>query len=113
MPMTKKVWVCLFSCLVVRPVHLEVVEDMSADQFPLGLRRFVARHGASHQIIDNGKQFKLTRNVLNRAYQNMMLNDQIQDYVTSIGIQWNLIMELVPWIGDFTNIWWETPKGTL
>ena len=85
MPVTKKVWVCLFLCLVVRPVHLEVVEDMSADQFPLGLRRFVARHGAAHQIIsDNGKQFKLARNVLNRVYQNTMLNDQILDYVTSM-----------------------------
>ena len=29
--MTKKIWVCLFTYLVVRAVHLEIVEDMSAD----------------------------------------------------------------------------------
>ena len=37
MPVTKKVWVCLFTCLVVRAMHLEVVEDMSADQFLVDL----------------------------------------------------------------------------
>ena len=58
----KKVWVCLFTCLVVRAVHLEIVEDMSTDQFLLGLRRFIARRGAPCQIIsDNAKQFKLAR----------------------------------------------------
>ena len=101
-PVTRKVWVCLFTCLVVRAVHLEVVEDMSADQFLLGLRRFVARRGAPRQIIsDNAKQFKLARKVLNRTYQDAMLNDQVQDYVTSRGIQWNLIVELAPWMGGF------------
>ena len=49
---------------MVRAVHLEVVEDMSADQFPLGLHRFMARRGAPRQIIsDNAKQFKLARKV--------------------------------------------------
>ena len=55
-----------------------------------------------HQIIsDNAKQFKLARKVLNRTYQDAMLNDQVQDYVTSRGIQWNLIVELAPWMGGF------------
>ena len=41
---TQKVWICLFTCLVTRAVHLELMQDMSTEQFLLGLRRFVARH---------------------------------------------------------------------
>ena len=35
---THKVWVCLFTCLAVRAVHLEIIDDMSAEQFLLCLR---------------------------------------------------------------------------
>ena len=36
-PIYKKVWVCLFTCMVVRAIHLELVEGMSADEFLLTL----------------------------------------------------------------------------
>ena len=87
---------------MVRAVHLEIVEDMSADQFLLGLHRFIARCGAPCQIIsDNAKQFKLARKVLNKTHQEAMLNDQVQDYATSRGIRWTLIVELAHWMGSF------------
>jgi len=44
-PVIKKVWVCLFTCLVVRAIHLEIVEDISTNQFILCLHRFIARRG--------------------------------------------------------------------
>ena len=55
-----------------------------------------------HQIIsDNNKQFKSARKVLNKAHQEAILNDKVQDYVTGHGIQWSLIVELAPWMGGF------------
>jgi len=78
---------------------LEVVEDMSTEQFLLCLRRFIAQRGIPHQIIS--KQFKLARKVLNRAHQEASLCDEVQDYVARRGIQWTLIVELAPWMGDF------------
>ena len=33
----KKVWVCLFTCVVVRAVHLEIVDDLTAEEFLLAL----------------------------------------------------------------------------
>ncbi|CAC5412913.1 unnamed protein product [Mytilus coruscus] len=48
---SKKVWVCLYTCLVVRAIHLELMLDMTTDQFLLGFRRFVARCGTPIQII--------------------------------------------------------------
>ena len=55
----KKVWICLFTCCVVRAVHLELVMDMSTPTFLCYFRRFVDRRGLPKQMIsDNGKTFK-------------------------------------------------------
>ena len=47
----EKVWVCLFTCVTVRAIHLELVKDMTAEQFLLALRRFIATRGKPTQII--------------------------------------------------------------
>ena len=39
---TQKVWVCLFTCLVVRAVHLDLILDMTTEEFLLALRRFIS-----------------------------------------------------------------------
>lgn len=44
----QKVWVCLYTCMVTRAIHLEMMYDMTAQQFLLGFRRFIARHGKSY-----------------------------------------------------------------
>ena len=53
-----KVWICLFTCMAVRAVSLEVVTEMSAYQFLLCLSRFIAQRGRPAGIIsDNAAQF--------------------------------------------------------
>ena len=55
----RKVWICLFTCCVVRAVHLELVMDMTTSTFHRCFRRFVGRRGLPKQMIsDNGKTFK-------------------------------------------------------
>ena len=55
----KKVSICLFTCITVRAVHLEMVEDMTAEHFLEGFRRFIARTGKPNKIIsDNAATFK-------------------------------------------------------
>lgn len=78
---SKKVWVCLFTCLAVRAVHLELLEDMSAEEFilPLGARRGILR-----QIIsDNAQQFKVAKTTLNKAWSNMVTSDDVSNFSTS------------------------------
>ena len=66
---TMKVLVCLFTCLVVRSVHLELMQDMSTEEFFLGLRRFIARWGKPKQLIlDNESQFTLASSVLEETW---------------------------------------------
>ncbi|XP_062533442.1 uncharacterized protein LOC134202472 [Armigeres subalbatus] len=48
-----KRWVCLFTCLTVRAIHLEVVASLSTDACKKAIRRFIARRVFS----DNGTNF--------------------------------------------------------
>lgn len=66
---TQKVWLCLFTCLAVRAIHLEVVHDMTAEQFLFRLRRFIATRGKPRQIIsDNASQFKVVKSTVQEAW---------------------------------------------
>lgn len=40
-----KMYVCLFMCAVIRAVHLELVQNMTATSFLDAFRRFVSRRG--------------------------------------------------------------------
>lgn len=64
-----KVNITLFSFCVTRAFHLELVEDLSAEAFTRGLRRFAARRGAPALIVsDNAKTFKATNKALKKLY---------------------------------------------
>ena len=98
----KKVWVCLFTCVTVRAIHLELVKDMTAEQFLLALRRFIARRGNPAQLIlDNAPQFKLAKTTIDKAWKETVSNHELQSYTANQGIEWNFIVELAPWMGGF------------
>ena len=40
-----EIWICLFTCLAVHAVHLEMVKGLSAEAFLDCVRRFVSRRG--------------------------------------------------------------------
>ena len=87
---------------LTRAVHLELVQDMSAQTFLLCLRRFIATRGTPEEIIsDNAKQFKLSSDTIKLIWANIVQSDEIQNYVSSRSIKWSFIVELAPWMGGF------------
>ena len=98
----KKVWVCLFTCMVTRAIHLELVQDMTAEEFLLGFKRFVSQRGVPAEIIsDNASQFKVASKTLEMLFKRVLKHEDIQSYVSNSGINWKFIVELAPWMGGF------------
>ena len=84
----KKVWVCLYTCLVTRAVDLELMQDMSACQFLLGFRRFIARHGKPNKVIsDNASQFKLAADTISKLWADILTENDVLSYVANENIQ--------------------------
>ncbi len=99
---TTKVWVCLFTCVAIRAVHLELISDMSTDQFLSCFRRFVSRYGKPEMLIsDNATQLKLAKSTLDKAWNNVIHDPETQSYVASQGISWKFIVQFAPWTGGF------------
>ena len=72
----------------MRAIHLEVVQDLTAAECLLALRRFAANKRIPKTIIsDNATNFKLTTAVLK------------DEYCKENRIEWRFIPELAPWFG--------------
>ena len=97
-----KYWVCLFTCVTTRAIHLELVEGMSAEQFLFALRRFIARRGKPNQIIlDNAIQFKAAKDAVDLAWEATVKDPTVHSYLADQRIVWSFIIELSPWMGGF------------
>ena len=78
---SQKVWVCLFTCLVTRAIHLELTLEMSTEKFLLDLCRFVARHGSPCEIIsDNASTFKLAQDTIAKLWGQVLTDTDIRSY---------------------------------
>ncbi|CAG2200121.1 unnamed protein product [Mytilus edulis] len=89
---------------------MELMQDMSAEEFLLGFRRFIARWGNPKQIIsDNGSQFKLASKTLGEAW-NGVTDDS---GVTANKLRSGRIQSKTPAkVGDIVLIKENLPRGS-
>ena len=53
---------------VIRALYLEIVDDMTAEQFLMALQRFTSRRNtADTTILDNAPQVKLTKKTADKT----------------------------------------------
>lgn len=98
----RKTWVCLFTCMTTRAIHLEVVADNSTIQFLLAFRRFISGRGTPELVLsDNAPTFKLGRKVLVNELKKLAEDKVVKDFSTSSGLTWRFITPLSPWKGGF------------
>ena len=98
----KKTWICLFICLVTRAIHLELMKDMTAEEFLCGFLRFISIRGTPAEITsDNALHFKTASKVLDLVWKDVIRCEEVQDYVSNSRIKWSFIVELAPWMGGF------------
>jgi hypothetical protein len=78
---------------------LEVVENQSADEFHLALRRFFALYGTPEVIVsDNAAQFRTVEDAMSRMSRS---SKSMGDVATDFNVEWRKIPEMAPWMGGF------------
>ena len=98
----QKRWLCLFTCMNTRAIHMELIQDLTTEEFLMCFRRFISQRGTPSEITsDNATQFKLASKVISDVWKNVLKSDDVQSYVSTRGIKWNFIVELAPWMGGF------------
>ncbi|KRY58771.1 hypothetical protein T03_7489 [Trichinella britovi] len=98
-----KTYVCVFTCMVVRAIHLELVTDMSTNSFLRALRRFISRRGRPKLIqSDNFRTFQQAGSFLKPLFRNHNW-EVVQRTLADEHIEWRFITERAPWCGGY----WE------
>ena len=111
-PTIVKTYICLFVCLTVKAVHLELVSDLTTEAFVAALRRFIARRGCPTLIwSDHGSNFVGAKSEL-KALQDLLSSHitqgAVSEFCSSHNIQWKYIPERSP---HFGGIWESAVKS--
>ncbi|KRX59253.1 hypothetical protein T09_9840 [Trichinella sp. T9] len=108
-----KGYMCLFTCMVTRSIHLELLSDLSAERFIQALNRFVARRGYPRIIqSDNFSTFKMADRQLKNLFAKPSL-DKIQRTMIRHRIEWKFITKRAPWNGGYWERLVRSVKNTL
>lgn len=83
----------LFTCAVTRALHLELVSDMSTENFLLALKRSIAQRGLRKVIYsDNAKTFKRADQDLKDLWKSFNTSE-LTEFFTEKGITWKFIAD--------------------
>ena len=84
----------VFTCLVVRAIHIEIAHSLDTSSFIQALRRFLARRGNVKEIrTDNGSNFIGAKRELREAIENWNQN-QILSFLQQKCIKWTFNVPL-------------------
>jgi len=95
--MSKREYICLFTSVVTRAVHLEVVTDLTVGTFLLAFRQF-----SSHKLLpkmmisDNASIYLGAAEKLLRILNSEALKEALE----SQNVSWQFIPKCAPWCGD-------------
>lgn len=96
-----KMYICLFTCGVIRAVHLELLWDLTTESFTQSFRRFISTRGMCRTIYsDNAKTFQKAEKDI-KFYLELLKGKAFQKYMKEQNIQWKYILECSPWWGGF------------
>ena len=96
MKKTSKIYVCLFTCMATRAIHLELVDSLSVETFICAFRRFVGRRGLPAKMLsDNAKTFKSAA----KEIRKLVTAPKLFEVLAVQGVKWQFITERSPWEG--------------
>ena len=91
-----KAYVILYSCSLTRAVYLELLKDMTTEQFIQSFKRLVARKGKPEKVYsDNGKTFISAAKWVKRLKK----SEDLAHYLAKQDIKWQFNLPRAPWCG--------------
>lgn len=109
----QKRYLCLFTCLACRAVHLEMAFSLTTDSFLNAFCRMVSRRGLPLEVIsDNGTNFVGARNELHELLCNFD-QDKISDSLANRGIKWCFNPPSSPHFGGVFEIMIKSAKKAI
>ena len=95
----EKGWCCLFTCITMRAVHLEVVPKLDTDSCLNAIMRFIARGDKPSTIIsDNGTNFVGAGREF-AEYVAAWNKERIEEHLIQRGIRWKFVPPAAPHFG--------------
>ena len=95
----QKRYLCLFTCMTTRAVHLELAYGLDTDSFMNAFYRMTSRRGLPGEIYsDNGTNFKGADNELKSLVADLD-KDKIKQTVANKGVKWNFNPPMAPHFG--------------
>ena len=91
-----KMYILLFTCLSIRAIHIELLPDMTANQFVLALIRFTNHFGIpSHIYSDNDRSIIAGTNLVSQVF----LSSEFKENFDKFNIKHVRIPLYSPWVG--------------
>ena len=95
----QKRYLCLFTCMTTRAVHLEIAYGLDTDSFMNAFYRMTSRRGLPDEMYsDNGTNFKGADNELKSLVADLD-KDKIKQTVANKGLKWNFNPPMAPHFG--------------
>ena len=96
----QKRYLCLFTCLASRAVHLEVAYGLDTDSFLRAFYRMSNRRGVPEEMIsDNGTNFVGANQELRKLINQMLQNSKLKESLTCQRIKWTFNPPSAPHFG--------------
>lgn len=104
-----KAYILIFTCAVLRAVHLEVTKSQTAEEFQRKLNAFITRKTRPQRIVsDNAAVFKTTADWIRKIRR----SEQLQDFLAAQEIQWQFNLGKSPWWGGFMRGFSRMSRGS-
>ena len=109
----EKCYLCLFTCLTSRAVHLEMAFALDSDSFLNAFYRMVNRRGIPQEMLsDNGTNFVGAKKELEELVRNLDQN-KIRQSTANKGITWNFMPPLAPHFGGVHEVMIKSAKRAI
>ena len=93
-------YLCLFTCLATRVVHLEMAYGLDTDSFLKAFCRMVNRRGLPKEMLsDNGTNFVGANEELRELVKQMIKDGKVNDRLVKQGVKWKFNPPYAPHFG--------------